>query len=478
MTYISITFYIFVLAVLLLYYILPLKSRWLVLLGGSVFFYWQIMESGIAMAVILVTIMAAYGAGLLLQRMRNKVVLAGAILLLILPWFCIKNGNYVLENLMHRDAVDWIVPVGISFYTLQMISYLADVYMSRITAQKNPAKFILYVMFFPQIVQGPIPRYDKLADQLYHGHRFDERMVVGGFYRILWGFFLKLMIADRAAVVVNEIFDYHYQYVGCYVLVAGVLYSIELYTDFAACISISKGVSNLFGIQLADNFNHPYLAVSVQDFWHRWHMSLSEWLKDYIYIPLGGSRKGRTRTYINLILTFLVSGIWHGAGLRFVVWGLLHAAYQIMGQLTRNMQRKAAKLLGLEEAAGVKIWICRIWTFLCVMTAWIIFRAENLTTGIQMIWSMLRIRNVWIFTNESLLSLGLGWKEWVVLAVSILILFMVSIRQEQGISFSDVIFRQPVYVRWTLYLLAIFGIMTYGVYGMGYDSQAFIYGGF
>lgn len=478
MTYISITFYIFVLAALLLYYILPLKYRWLVLLGGSVFFYWQVMETGAAMAVILVTVMAAYGAGLLLERMRKRGVLAGAVLLMILPWLCIKNGNYVLEILLHRSAVEWIIPVGISFYTLQMISYLADVYAGRITAQKNPAKFILYGMFFPQIVQGPIPRYDRLADQLYVGHSFDERMVVGGFYKIIWGFFLKLMIADRAAVVVNEIFDNHYQYVGCYVLVAGVLYSVELYADFAACISISKGVANLFGIQLADNFNHPYLAVSVKDFWHRWHMSLSEWLKDYIYIPLGGSRKGKIRTYINLILTFAVSGIWHGAGLRFVVWGLLHALYQIVGQLTQNIQRKAAKLLGLDRAAGARLWIRRIWTFLCVMTAWIIFRAENLRTGLQMIWSMFRVRNLWIFTNDALLALGLDWKEWVVLAGSILILFVVSIKQEQGVKFSNVIFRQPVYVRWAMYLVAIFGIMTYGVYGMGYDSQAFIYGGF
>lgn len=478
MTYISITFYLFVLAAVLLYYILPLRYRWLVLLGGSVFFYWQIMETGMAVAIVFATVMTAYGAGLLLQRKKSKGIFACAVLLMIFPWFCMKNGNYVLEILLHREPVEWIVPVGISFYTLQVISYLADIYRERITAEKNPAKFILYVMFFPQIVQGPIPRYDRLAGQLYEGHRFDERMVVGGFYRILWGFFLKLMIADRAAVVVNEIFDNHYQYVGCYVLVAGVLYSVELYADFSACISISKGVANLFGVSLADNFNHPYLAVSVKDFWHRWHMSLSEWLKDYIYIPFGGSRKGRVRTYINLILTFLVSGIWHGAGLRFLVWGLMHAVYQIAGQLTKNLQRKAAKLSGLEEASGVKLWIRRIWTFLCVMTAWIVFRAENLRAGLQMIWSMFRIRNIWIFTNDALLSLGLDWKEWVVLAVSILVLFVVSIKQEQGVAFSDVIFRQPVYVRWALYLFAIFGIMTYGVYGMGYDSQAFIYGGF
>lgn len=478
MTYMSFLFYVFVLAAVVVYYIIPLKGRWIVLLGASIFFYWQALETGAGMAVILLTIAIAYGAGLLLQQVRKRSILAGAVLLLVIPWLCMKNGNYVLEILLHRDAVAWIVPLGISFYTLQMISYLADVYQGKTEAQRNPAKFALYVMFFPQIVQGPIPRYDRLAGQLYAGHLFCERTVVGGFYRILWGFFLKLMIADRAAVVVDEIFENYHQYVGCYVLVAGVLYSIQLYTDFAACISISKGVANLFGIELTDNFNHPYLAVSVKDFWHRWHMSLSEWLKDYVYIPLGGSRKGRIRTFINLILTFVVSGIWHGAGMRFIVWGLLHAAYQIAGQLTQRIQRKAAKITGLTQAPQARVWIRRAWTFLCVMTAWIIFRAGNLRVGLQMIGSMFRVWNVWIFTNDALLALGLNWKEWVVLIASILILFVVSVKQEKGTVFSDGIFRQPVYIRWALYLVVIFGIITYGAYGMGYDSQAFIYGGF
>lgn len=478
MTYLSITFYLFVTAAVLFYYILPLKCRWLVLLFGSVFFYWRAMGSWAGLLIILATAMVSYGAGLLLERRKNRGILAGAVLLMALPWFCVKNGNYVLEILLHKSAVNWIVPVGISFYTLQVISYLADICRGRITAQKNPAKFILFVMFFPQIVQGPIPRYDRLADQLYAGHRFDERTVVRGFYRILWGFFLKLMIANVAAQFVDCVYESYQVYVGAYVLVAGVLYSIQLYADFAACISISKGVANLFGVELADNFRHPYLAVSVKDFWHRWHISLSEWLKDYVYIPLGGSRKGRVRTYIHLLLTFLVSGVWHGAGFRFLVWGTMHAAYQIIGDLTRNVQRKAAKILGLGEAAEVTLWIRRVWTFLCVMTAWILFRAESLKKGLKMLYSMFRVRNLWIFTNDSLFQMGLEWKEWVILGVSILILFVVSLRQEQGVSFSELIFRQPVYIRWTLYLAAIFGIMTFGVYGQGYDAQAFIYGGF
>ena len=166
MTYISITFYLFVTAVLLLYYILPLKYRWFVLLGGSLLFYWEAMGTGSGMAVILATTLAAYGAGVLLERVKNRGVLAAAVLLMVIPWFCVKNGNYVLEVLLHRSSVEWIVPLGISFYTLQVISYLADVYRGRVAAQKNPAKFMLFVMFFPQIVQGPIPRYERLAGQL------------------------------------------------------------------------------------------------------------------------------------------------------------------------------------------------------------------------------------------------------------------------------------------------------------------------
>lgn len=478
MTYVSIEFYIFVLIAVLLYYLIPLKGRWIVLLCGSIFFYWKVLETGTGILIILATILIAYGAGLLLQRKQCKALLIGSVLLVVIPWLCIKNGNYFLQSILHRDAVVWIVPLGISFYTLQIISYLADIYQNKITAQRNPAKFALYVMFFPQIVQGPIPRYDRMETQLFCGHTFCERTVVGGFYKILWGFFLKLMIADRAAVIVNEVFDHQDQYVGCYVLVAGILYSIELYADFAACISISKGVANLFGIHLADNFHHPYLATSVKDFWHRWHISLSEWLRDYIYIPLGGSRKGKVRTYINLVITFLVSGIWHGAGLRFIVWGMMHAVYQIAGQMTRGIREKAVNLLGLRNTPVLRIWIQRICTFFFVMVAWIIFRAPNLTTGFQMIGSMFRVHNMWIFTNDALLMLGLDWKEWIVLLISIFILLAVSLKQEKGIAFSEVIYRQPIGVRWVLYLVVIFAIMTYGVYGIGYDSQAFIYGGF
>lgn len=312
MTYVSLGFYLFLALILLVYFIMPLRFRWVVLLAGSAAFY--ILLSGDGFPVLLLTLLLSYGAGLLLAFLKERspkpvllqrIVLAVSVFLVMAPWFVIKNGGFLLGN------TNWglIVPLGISFYTLQIVSYLADVHSGRISVQKNPAKYALFVLFFPQIVQGPIPRYAQLADQLYEGHLFDEKQFVKGMQLILWGFFLKFLIADRASIVVNVIFENPSQYQGSYVLVAAVLYSIELYADFLSCVTLSQGIAGLFGIGLTDNFLRPYFATSIKDFWRRWHISLSTWLRDYIYIPLGGSRKGKLRKYGNLLITFAFSGI-------------------------------------------------------------------------------------------------------------------------------------------------------------------------
>lgn len=279
---------------------MPLQQRWTILLMGSILFYFKAYKTG--WWILLATIIITYFSAIIIdneyfnEKIRfKKALLAISIFAVAFPWFAVKNGDFILVSIMHKSRFHWVVPLGMSFYTLQIISYLVDVYKKKILPQKNIAKYALYILYFPQIIQGPIPRYENLAHQLYEGHRFSEKAFVQGFYRIIWGFFLKLMIADKAGIVVDEVFNHPNEYVGCYVLLAGVLYSIELYADFIACVSISKGVSNLFGIELADNFRHPYLATSIRDFWRRWHISLSSWLREYIYIPLGGNRKGNIR---------------------------------------------------------------------------------------------------------------------------------------------------------------------------------------
>lgn len=460
---------------------MPLRLRWVVLLAGSAAFY--ILLSGEGFPVLLFTLLLSYGAGLLLAFLKERtkkpvllqrIVLAVSIFLVMAPWFVIKNGSFLLGH------TNWglIVPLGISFYTLQIVSYLADVHSGRISVQKNPARYALFVLFFPQIVQGPIPRYAQLADQLYEGHLFDEKQFVKGMQLILWGFFLKFLIADKASIVVNVIFENPSQYQGSYVLVAAVLYSIELYADFLSCVTLSQGIAGLFGIGLTDNFLRPYFATSIKDFWRRWHISLSTWLRDYIYIPLGGSRKGKLRKCGNLIITFAFSGIWHGSGYKFLFWGMLHAAFQVVGDLTAPIKSRCYQMFRLSEGSGTRRLIQRLGVFVWVALAWIIFRADNLRSGLVMLKSLFSIWNPWIFVDGSLLRLGLNGKEWFMLFLSVLTLFLADCLQEKGCCIRDGILEKAVYVRWALYIAAILGIMIFGVYGYGYQTQDFIYGGF
>ncbi len=237
-------------------------------------------------------------------------------------------------------------------------------------------------------------------------------------------------------------------------------------------------MAELFGVNIVDNFNHPYFATSIKDFWRRWHISLSSWLRDYIYIPLGGNRRGKLFKWINLSLTFLVSGLWHGSAWKYIVWGLIHAFYQICGEVKNNMISKYK--LGKYKLINRKLatYIHRIITFILVMMALIIFRASTLKTAFEMIKSMMLNINPWILFNDAIFDIGLSWKEWIILIVSLIILAVISTIQEKGVIVRDWISRQNILVRWLIYLIAIWSIWIFGTYGYGYDAKDFIYGGF
>lgn len=468
MIYTSFEFYLLVITLVAAYYILPLRIRWFTLLAGNFIFYWLFYRTGwwILLSTIIISWMIAIGISRF-QGIYKKLSLFLGIAVIVLPWLLIKNGNFFLNDLMHRQESFWIVPLGISFYTLQVISYLVDVYEEKIEPQKNLAKYALFVSFFPQLVQGPIPRYAQLEPQLVKGNIFDEKKVIRGASFIIYGFFLKLVIADKAAVIVNMVFDNYPAYSGCYIWLASFLYSIQLYADFLACTTLARGTALLFGIELMDNFRQPYLADSVKDFWRRWHISLSSWLRDYIYIPLGGNRKGKFRKQINLLLTFLFSGLWHGAGVKYIAWGGIHAFYQIGEELISG--RKKVK---------IGKWGRRTLTFLMVNFAWIIFRAESLRTGISMLKHMVTDLNPWILFNDRIFTLGLGWKEIAVLIAAIIILFYIDQKHEKGFDFSEAIMQKSIPFRWLIYIGAIIGIIILGTYGYGFNAQDFIYGGF
>lgn len=382
-----------------------------------------------------------------------------------------------MRTVLHRNMMSLIVPIGLSFYSLQLIAYLVDIYKGKIKAQTNLFRFYVFSSFFPQIIQGPIPRYEQLEADLEKEHTFDSDEFVKGFMLIIWGFFLKYMIADKAGVFVDNVFDNYNLYSGAYILTAGILYSFQLYADFMSCTTISQGVAELFGIHLPDNFNHPYFSDSIRDFWRRWHMSFSFWLRDYIYIPLGGNRKGILRKYLNVIITFAVSGLWHGGSYKFIAWGLLHAFYQVYETATDKFRNKLYVAFNMPKSSKFRKVFRSVWTFIWVMFGWIIFRADSLMHGLSMIKRIFVSFDPWTFTGDRLMGLGLDWKDWMVLILSLIILLYVSIKQEK-MNIRDRILKMRLLVRWAIYITAIVVVMVYGSYGMGFEAKDFIYGGF
>ena len=479
MSYISINYYVLVALAVFFYYMFPLKHRWIVLLATSAIFYLKFYHNG--WWLVFGSIIVSYVIGICLEKAdesQKKMILTIGIIVTVLPWLFTKNLFDLSWGLIKSKPINLVLPMGISFYTLQIIAYMADVYNGKIAAQRNIFKYALFVSFFPQILQGPIPRYEQLEHQLINGHSFDEHNFSKGICYIIWGFFLKLVIADKAGVFVNTVYNNYPAYAGAYLWVASILYSIQLYTDFLACTILAKGVSKLFGIELIDNFKQPYFATSVKDFWRRWHISLSTWLRDYVYIPLGGNRRGQLCKFINLAITFFISGLWHGAGMRFIVWGLLHAFYQICGELTNPVREEIYTKLNVSKESNDKTIFKRIGTFLLINWAWVIFRADSLKQGLGILKNMIVVFNPWILFNNRIYTLGLDWKDWIILVLGILVLIYAGINHEQDISVSNKVIARRWPIRWAIMIAAIISIMLVGTYGYGFDNSDFIYGGF
>ena len=469
MTYTSFYFYVFLSVTLVAYYVIPKAFRWLVLLLANFCFLWFATGDIKKIALFGLTIVISYAFSRAVEKKKSKGILILSILVSAAP-LLLNRAIGFSERLQNSSiASRIIIPLGLSFYTMQMIAYLADIYMGKVEAQKNFLKYATVVSFFPQIIQGPIPRHVQIENEIMAEHKFDDREFMRGVQLIIWGLFLKFMIADKAGIVVDSVFDNFEGYRGVYILIAGVLYSLQLYTDFLGCVTLSQGMALLFGIHIVDNFMHPYFADSIKDFWRRWHISLSSWLRDYIYIPLGGNRKGLVRKNINLLITFAVSGVWHGGGIKYVFWGMMHGIYQIVEGAVPYFSKKFS---GPAHVFRVVI------NFFLVMLAWIIFRADTLKIGLRMIYRMFTTFNPWILLDGSLYDLGLHEKEWRVLFVALLVLFFVSRKQEHGVAIREEFAKFNFAFRWLIYIAAIVTIWVFGTYGLGYNAGDFIYGGF
>ena len=473
----SLTFLFFAAGCCALYFLLPPKARpyWLLVCSGVFyasfglrFFLW-----------VGITAVSSFGAGFLMNAVRRKkAVLILAVLLNIGMLIFVKFFGYSVELFgsilgLSLPTVTISAALGISFYTMQAISYVVDVYLGKYLPEKNFLKYLLYILYFPTVMQGPISRYDQLGNQLFTPHRFSFERMKAGSILVLWGFFKKVVIADRSAVLVNRVFGNYTEYAGLEIAAAVLLYTIQLYTDFSGFTDISRGISQVLGIELVNNFHTPYFADSIRDFWRRWHISLSSWLRDYVYIPLGGSRKGLLRKYANLLAVFLVSGLWHGVGLQFVFWGLMQGVFQIIGSLTEQKRHCLYDAMGVDRSCFSYRLGKRIVTFSLVNLSWLFFRASSLTAAFQMLKRML-LWNPWVLFDGSMLSMGLDGAELNVLIAAMAVLLTVSVLQQSG-SVRERLDRQVFWFRYGIYLALLLATVVFGLYGPTFNTTQFLY---
>lgn len=490
----SIDFLIFFPVVLLIYFILPEKIKHFWLLAASYYFYmcWNAKYAFLLLFSTLIT----FASGLLLEKVKHlawpdlrranykKMIVAASFALNLSVLFYFKYMNFAFSvaadifRLIHIELnmpdFDIILPVGISFYTFQALSYTMDVYRDEIYAEKNFFRYALFVSFFPQLVAGPIERSKNLLKQLVKPHKFDFEMARDGFLLMLWGFFLKIVLADRIAVFVDTVYSDYQTYAGWYLIIATIFFAIQIYCDFYGYSIIAMGAAQILGIRLMENFNAPYLSVSVTEFWRRWHISLTSWFRDYLYIPLGGSRKGKLRKYWNKLIVFLVSGLWHGADLSFVIWGGLNGLYQIAGELLMPVRNKAVSILHLNrKSLGHKL-LCMAGTFLLVDFSWIFFRADSIKDALKITKLLFTVRNPWVLFDGSLYQCGIDRQNFQLALICLCILISADYCKIKGIQIRKVIERQDYWFRWMFIALSVWSILTFGMWGSS-DASNFIY---
>ena len=368
-----------------------------------------------------------------------------------------------------------VLPVGISFFTFQSAGYLIDIYRGEYKAERNFINYALFVSFFPQLLSGPIGRGGSLLPQYKAAKTFNTDNLLRGGEHFLWGIFLKLVIADRAAILVNTVYNDYYSHTGMAIILATVMYGLQIYADFDGYSHMAIGSARMLGIELPENFNTPYLSSSIKEFWRRWHISLSTWLRDYVYFSVGGGRCSRLRKYFNLMLTFLVSGIWHGAKWSFITWGLLHGAYQVIGDILMPLRLKMCKLLKVNtEAESFKV--CRmVFTFCLADFAWLFFRADGLRNALRMIKRIIFELQPLSLMDGNLYSLGLDEKSFRLLIYSALILLITDICKYRGIDLKEVFLKQNWLFKELSVVVFILFIVVFGVWGGTYDAASFIY---
>ena len=540
MTYTSFNFLFFVLATMLVYFILPWKKyRWTVLLAASAIFYCLasykyamfILFTAISTMLFAIWIEKVNNNGKALlkarkgdwdreqkkafknrQKVKKRWIMALCLILNFGILAFLKYYNFFAGSLndilgsfgvsFSAPTLELFLPLGISFYTFQSMGYIVDVYREKVEAQRNPFKFLLFVSFFPQIIQGPISMYDQLAHQLFEPHDFDFTRFKHGCQLILWGFFKKLVIADRAVIAINTVtatYAGYNKYSGTTLTFTVLLYAFQLYADFSGGIDISRGVAQIFGIDMVENFRRPYFSKSINEYWRRWHISLGAWMKNYIFNPLAissaflnaskkmrGTRFGKTKAGAHIakvlptafasLIVFLVVGVWHGASYKYVAFGLWNGVIIMLSTLMQPLFDGVVDKLHINRKNWLFCLFQMFRTFIVVLVGYVFDVAPSFKQGIMTI--------VRFFTDQSIsrgkaeiLKLGLTWKDYVLLALCVLVVLVVSIIQERH-SDTDIrhmLDKKPFILRFLVLFFGIMAVIIFGIYGSGYAAADFVY---
>lgn len=496
MSYVSFAFLLFVILLMAIYYISPQKYKWVVLLFGNIYFFVSLSGFYIIYCLLASFIIFLIAKLLGQERKKEKSILLLGIVLTLLFLIILKYNNFlisIINPILNLFKIQipykkFLMPVGISYYTLEMIAYLVDVYRKKTTTENNYFKLLTFFTYFPKLIEGPISRYTDMKDKMFEEKHFDYDKFRNAFVLIGYGFIKKLIIADRLGIYVDKVFENSYY--GIVALLAVILYTIQIYCDFSGCINIISGISELFGIELPCNFKRPFFSKNIQEFWRRWHITLGEWLKDYIFYPVSLSKmnmklniKARKMKYKHLskfiiiafplIFVWFINGLWHGASIKYILYGLYYYVLMMLGVLFKPLLEKLEKALKI----NTEVWSYNLFkvlrTIIIVCIGMLLFRSDNLNQFIYMFKGMFSLS-----LPVSIFSLGLTKKDFLIAGIYILIIFGIELSQELKINIREKLDEQNLIFRWVIYIFIIFSIIIFGVYGKGYEAKSFIYGGF
>ena len=528
-SYCSLAYLVFFLPpVVLIYSIIPRKFRWSVLLTASYIFFWII--SGKLLIYLLISTMSIHHTGLWLSDIRRErdgilqttpssekravraafqkrlravaafgvaIQFAALAVLKYSPFFATNiNSLFTALNIPLSVSIpNFIAPIGISFYTLQAMSYIFDVYRGTVRADRNPARLALYMAFFPQIMEGPICRYSETAEKLWSGEPVKYKNLTFGAQRILLGMIKKMVIADRLNLFIKTVFDGYAEYDGGIVALSAVLYTCQLYMEFSGTMDVVIGTGEIFGAALPENFRRPFFSRSISEFWKRWHITLGAWFKDYIFYPLSlsgplrkltsSARKKLGSHYgallsgaAALFIVWLCNGLWHGAGWRYIFFGMYHFALILLGSATEPLSIQLARRLHIDRNSAPYRIFQIIRTSALVFIGELFFRANGLRAGFSMFKKILTDFTLDSFVNQTVFKLGMDKKDFLIAAICVSGVFLLGIANERGISIRTKLSEKNTFIRWSTYYAAVLILVIFGAYGVGYVPIDPIYAGF